>query len=140
MTTIRPTQVSLFILACALVLLAPAVGAQTRAPAAPPLATVGTPNAIAEFDLNADGEVDYRVVYDKKGKVLREELDFNYDGAMDTFYYYLDGVLIRQEIDSDNDGKVDIWVYILDGQYVQRYERDTDGDGKPDVVRTFGGG
>ena len=139
MTTIfRPRSV-FFALTCVFTLLPLAVRAQARSPAAPPIAPQGSPNATAEFDLNDDGHVDYRVVYDKNGKVLREDMDFNSDGVMDTFYHYANGVLIRQEIDTDDNGKVDIWVYLLDGKYIQRYERDTNGDGKPDVVRTFGG-
>jgi hypothetical protein len=107
----------------------PAPGFQERGPA----------NGMVELDRNGDGKVDYRVYYDGNGKVSREELDFDFDGTMDTFYYYAGGVLQRQEIDTNGDGKIDLWVYLLDGTYVQRYERDTDGDGKPDIVKTFGG-
>jgi hypothetical protein len=71
--------------------------------------------------------------------VDHEELDFNHDGKMDTFYYYKSGRLQRVEIDSKGNGKIDIWVYLMDdGESVQRYERDTTGSGKPDVVRAFG--
>ena len=112
----------------------------SAAPQAPPLAPPGTPNGTVEIDRNGDGVIDYRVVYDRRGAVSREEMDFNYDGVMDTFYYYANGVLQREEIDSNNDGKIDIWVYLVDGTYVLRYERDTDGDGKPDFVRDFSKG
>jgi hypothetical protein len=45
----------------------------------------------------------------------------------------------RVEIDTKGTGKIDLWVYLTDdGNSVQRYERDTTGSGKPDVVRTFG--
>ncbi len=118
------------------------VGAQTAplVPATPSVDTKGPPNGVVELDRNGDGQIDYRVIYDQAGVVAREEMDFNFDGKMDTFYYYKSGVLQRVEIDSKNTGKIDIWVYLLDGKYVQRYERDTDGDGKPDLVRTFNGG
>ncbi len=57
---------------------------------------------------------------------------------MDTFYYYTGGVLQRVEIDSHFNGKVDIWITILDGTYIQKWEQDTTGDGKPDVVHDYG--
>ena len=108
-------------------------------PAPPNLASpVGPPGSTAELDRDGDGVIDYRATYDERGKVLREELDYNSDGKMDTFYYYKEGVLQRVEIDSKFVGKVDIWVYLLDGKYVRRYERDTTGSGKPDFVRDFG--
>ncbi len=108
-------------------------------PTPPTAGPRGAPNSVVELDRNGDGKVDYRVVYDQSGAVLREEMDFNFDGKMDTFYYYKSGVLQRVEIDSNNTGRIDIWVYLLDGKYVQRYERDTNGDGKPDLIRVFDG-
>jgi hypothetical protein len=107
----------------------PPSGPQDRGPA----------SGVMEADRNADGVADYRVYYDGSGRVSREELDFNDDGKMDTFYYYAAGVLQREEVDSNYDGRIDLWVYLMEGTYVQKYERDTDGDGKPDVVRSFGG-
>jgi hypothetical protein len=114
--------------------------AEPLVPVAPSAVTRGTPNGAVELDRDGDGKIDYRVVYDQSGLVSREELDFNNDGRMDTFYSYKAGVLDKVEIDSKNNGTIDIRVYLLNGTYVQRYERDTDGDGKPDLVRTFNGG
>jgi len=106
----------------------------------PPLSSGidGVRNGISEIDRNEDDIVDYRIFNDAEGRVVREEMDFNYDGKMDTFYFYKDGALEREEIDSDFDGRVDIWVFIVQGKYIDRYERDTDGDGKPDLVKRFG--
>jgi hypothetical protein len=114
--------------------------AQSPLPSPPPAPPQGSPNGAIELDRNGDGKTDYRVVYDSAGRVSEERLDSRGIGIMDTFYYYTAGVLQRVEIDSKDSGRVDIWVYLLDGTYVQRYERDTDGDGRPDVVRNFGGG
>jgi hypothetical protein len=126
---------------CALSMMAaPPLRAQSPIPAPPPTPPQGTPNGVVELDRNGDGKVDYRVLYDSAGRVSQEQMDFKGNGIMDTFYYYKDGVLQRVEIDSKDNGKIDIWVYLLDGKYVQRYERDTTGSGKPDIVRTFGGG
>jgi len=99
---------------------------------------MGPPNGVVETDTTGSGKPDYRAYYDSRGRLLREEMDYAHKGRMDTFYYYKNGVLDRVEIDSKGSGKIDIWVYLLDGKYVQRYERDTTGSGKPDVVRVFG--
>ena len=123
------------ILGCALL---PAAFADSNVPAAPPAAPAGAPNSVVESDSTGSGVVDYRVYYDRAGKVEREEMDYNHRGRMDTFYYYANGVLQRVEIDSKGTGRIDIWVYLVNGTYVQRYERDTTGSGKPDIVRTFG--
>jgi len=139
MSILFRSRVFLFLVLCVGLVAPSGIFADSAIPIAPPLAPPGAPNATIELDRNGDGKVDYRVVYDAKGKVLREEMDYNYDGVMDTFYYYADGVLSRVEIDSKNNGKIDIWVYLLEGKYIQRYERDTTGSGKPDVVRVFGG-
>ena len=127
-------------LAALLLGLPAAARADSLLPAKPSVDMRGAPNSVVELDRDGDGKIDYRVVYDQAGVVSREEMDYNFDGKMDTFYYYKGGVLQRIEVDSKNTGKIDIWVYLLDGTYVQRYERDTDGDGKPDLVRTFNGG
>jgi hypothetical protein len=113
--------------------------AQSRAvPQAPPAPPAGAPGSTVEIDRNGNGIIDYRVIYDRNGKVAEEDLDYNDDGKMDTFYYYTNGVLQRVEIDSHFSGKVDIWITILDGKYIQKWEQDTNGDGKPDLVRDFG--
>jgi hypothetical protein len=134
-----PVLVCLFLASAAFSLDKAAPGAAPfPVPAPPSLADpVGPPNTTLELDKDSVG-VHYRITYDDRGKVLREELDYNRDGRMDTFYYYKDGVLQRVEIDSKFTGKIDIWVYLLDGKYVQRYERDTTGSGKADFVRNFG--
>ncbi len=93
---------------------------------------------IIETDRNSDGEIDYLLIVDDKNLKITEKLDFNYDGAMDDFYYYSNGVIKRREIDSNYDGNVDIWVYIVEGVYIEKYERDSDFDGIVDIVKNFG--
>ncbi len=88
------------------------------------------------MDRNFDTVIDYNVEYDLGHRKLYEELDFNYDGQMDDFYYFEEGKLIRQEIDSNFDGTVDIWVY-LDGMYIVKYEVDSDFDGAIDLVKDY---
>jgi len=116
----------------------PNARADSIVPAAPKAPPQGPPNGVIE-ERSGGGEVDYRVFYGRGGTVEHEELDFNRDGKMDTFYYYKGGKLSRVEIDTKGTGKIDLWVYLADdGNSVLRYERDTTGSGKPDVVRTFG--
>jgi hypothetical protein len=88
-------------------------------------------------DRNYDGRVDYLVEYDRGGRKTREEMDFNFDGLMDDFYYFEKGELVRQEIDSNFDDRIDIWVF-LEGPYIRRYEMDKDFDGRVDVVKDYG--
>jgi hypothetical protein len=98
---------------------------------------VGEKNSVVHNDSDGDGSPDYALYYDAAGALSREELDFNLDGKMDDIRHYRGGVPVREEIDSDFDGRVDIWVHILEGTFIERYERDTDGDGKPDLVRNW---
>lgn len=99
----------------------------------------GPRSGVLEQDSDNDGRADYVLRYDSAGVLEREELDYNLDGQMDDVRYYKAGVPVREEIDSDFDGRVDIWVHIRDGSLIERTERDTDGDGVPDVVKTYGG-
>ena len=71
---------------------------------------------------------------------ISEALDFNFDGRMDDFYYYVGGVLDRREIDTDFNDDIDLWVYLFEGVYLSRVERDLDGDGKVDFVKEYGVG
>ena len=88
-------------------------------------------------DRDNDGTVDYVLQFDEEGTKVYEELDFNYDGVMDDFYYYSSGILSRREIDTNYDEEVDVWVYIHQGVYIERYERDLDFDGRIDQVKDF---
>jgi hypothetical protein len=88
-------------------------------------------------DRNYDGQVDYLVEYDRQGLKIREEMDFNFDGRMDDFYYFEKGALVREEIDSNFDQRIDIWVF-LEGPYIRRYEMDKDFDGRVDVIKDYG--
>ena len=89
-------------------------------------------------DRNGDGDVDHAVSFDDEGYKLYEVMDFDNDGIMDDFYFYQRGVLVRQEIDQNGDQRIDLWVYITEGVYIEGYERDSDYDGRIDVVRLYG--
>jgi hypothetical protein len=93
-----------------------------------------------KMDRDYDGQVDYIVDLDAQGVRLYEEYDFNFDGAMDDFYYYHQGQLIRQEVDTNFDGRIDVWVYLHEGLYIESYRRDSDYDGEIDLVKEYGSG
>ncbi|RKX78898.1 MAG: hypothetical protein DRP87_05015 [Spirochaetes bacterium] len=95
-------------------------------------------DTILRIDRNSNGKVDYLVKINEQGKKIYEEIDFNYDGVMDDFYYYIEGVLKRREIDTNFDGKIDLWVYIDKGIYIESYEQDKDFDGEIDYKHEFG--
>ncbi|TFG63238.1 MAG: hypothetical protein E4H36_06115 [Spirochaetales bacterium] len=88
-------------------------------------------------DRNIDGKADYLLRYSEDGNKIYEEQDFNYDGSMDDFYFYKEGILTLREVDSNYDGLVDLRVYLHKGVYIEKYERDTDFDGKFDLVKQF---
>jgi hypothetical protein len=138
--TMRTPMLAAAAALCLLAAIAPRVSAQSRVPIAPPSTPAGPPNSIVETDRDGDGRNDFRVIYDARGRPAEEDMDFNYDGIYDTFYYYTAGVLQRVEINSKGTGKVDIRVSLMDGTYVKRTERDADGDGKFETVKDYGGG
>ena len=88
-------------------------------------------------DRDNDGSIDYVLQFDENGTKVYEELDFNFDGEMDDFYFYKEGVLSKREIDTNYDENVDVWVYLHEGVYIERYERDLDYDGTVDQVKDF---
>ncbi len=89
-------------------------------------------------DRNFDGSTDYSLLYSGEGYKEYEELDFNFDGNMDDFYFYAAGVLDYRTVDTNYDGRIDLWVYIAEGVYVAKIERDVDHDGEVDYVKTYG--
>ncbi|HAK46187.1 MAG TPA: hypothetical protein DCO79_09765 [Spirochaeta sp.] len=93
---------------------------------------------VSEIALDRDynGDIDYIVKYNDISEKIEEQLDFNYDGEMDDYYYYARDKMKRREIDTNYDGKIDVWVY-LDGIYIEKYEKDTDFDGRVDIVKDY---
>ena len=105
-------------------------------------------------DTNGDGRPDVRITTRKvKGpdgadveRVVRRELDINYDGTFDVTKDYdvsrpaEEGeVLAREQVDSDLNGKPDT-LTVYEKGLVVRQERDLDGDGRPEVWVHYVGG
>ncbi|MDA3948226.1 MAG: hypothetical protein PF508_03285 [Spirochaeta sp.] len=89
-------------------------------------------------DTRNDGRTDYALKRDDQGRKWFEAVDFNGDGLMDDFYLYSSGTLVRQELDTNFDGAIDLWIHMHDGVRVAGYERDTNYDGTIDLVKEFG--
>ncbi|HET9451837.1 MAG TPA: VCBS repeat-containing protein [Aggregicoccus sp.] len=129
----------------------PARKAAEQAPAARADAgTAGAPGpgeSVGSEDTNGDGRPDVRITTRKvEGpagadveRLLRRELDINYDGTFDVTKDYdisrpaEEGeVLAREAVDANLDGRPDTTSHYEKGLVV-RQERDVDGDGRPDV-------
>ena len=90
------------------------------------------------MDRDFNGAVDYALVYRNDGNKEYEELDYNYDGEMDDFYFYRSGVLNHRHVDTNDDGKADLWVFLDEGVYIWKVERDMDFNGVVDYVKEYG--
>jgi hypothetical protein len=94
-----------------------------------------------EMDLNRDGRIDVVSFFDDSGTLEKEEMDSDYDGLFDWTDHYKEGLRVMSEWDSDFDGKPNVYKYYtrVDGKvYLDRKERDTDGDGQIDLWERFG--
>lgn len=89
-----------------------------------------------EFDLNHDGKVDMVKVFNEKGEVIKEMIDFDFDGRFDTTNFYEKSQLVRQEMDLNWDGKPDIVKYFEKGK-ITRKEISTKIDGKMDYFEYY---
>jgi hypothetical protein len=101
------------------------------------------------YDRNHDGKVDAWLSMDGT-RVVRAELDENFDGTPDRWEYYESGgpapvaqagappvgVLSKVEVSTKKDGKPSRVEFFERGQRV-RAEEDTDGDGKVDSWETW---
>lgn len=93
---------------------------------------------IVSTDTNFDGKIDSILTMNEMKISIYEETDYNLDGVMDNFYYFEDGFVVRQEVDSNYDNAIDVWVYVTnDGKAISRYEKDLDYDGIVDKIKEF---
>ena len=92
-----------------------------------------------EMDLNRDGRKDIFRFYSEQGRPLREMVDMNFDGTIDSITFFEEGRIVRQEVDRDNDGRPDEIRLYTRGQ-LTRVERDDSRDGRVDVWEHWDGG
>jgi hypothetical protein len=84
-----------------------------------------------EYDLNLDTKVDVWRFYNDKGEMIREDMDYDFDGHIDAENSYDTGVLQKQAMDLNFDGKPDLFKFFDKGS-IARLEADTNNDGKTD--------
>lgn len=84
-----------------------------------------------ELDLNWDGKVDISRQYDDREQIEREALDLDFDGKVDQVNYLEKGIVVRKERDLAAGGKPSLWLFYEKGKLVRK-ERDTNGDGRVD--------
>ena len=84
-----------------------------------------------EIDVNFDGSVDIWRHYNKAEALIREELDYNFDGRVDAVNFFDKGALVRKEMDVEFDQAPDVFKFYKSGELV-RIERDTDNNGQVD--------
>jgi len=89
-----------------------------------------------EFDLNHDGKIDMVKVFNDGGEVVKEMIDFDFDGRFDVTNIYEKSQLVRQEMDLNWDGKPDIIKYFEKGK-ITRKEISTKIDGKMDYFEYY---
>ncbi len=92
-----------------------------------------------QVDFDHDGRKDWVVGYNRKGTVLYERADFDYDGKFDmsSLFDPKKGTLLEIERDSDFDGKYDLKeIYDGAGQ-LSSVRRDRNGDGEPDLWEQY---
>ncbi len=84
-----------------------------------------------ELDINWDGRVDISRTYDDREQIALEKLDLDFDGKVDQSNFFEKGVRVRAERDLASVGKTTEWVFYEKGKIVRK-ERDTNSDGKVD--------
>lgn len=84
-----------------------------------------------ELDLNWDGKVDISRIYDEREQIVQEALDMDFDGKVDQVNFYEKGVIVRKERDMLAAGRPTSWLFFEKGRLVRK-EKDTNNDGKVD--------
>ena len=84
-----------------------------------------------ELDINWDGKIDISRSYTDNEQIESEKIDLDFDGQVDQKNFYTKGVIVRKERDIGYTGKPNTWIFYEKGKIVRK-ERDGDGDGKID--------
>ncbi|MBU8897033.1 hypothetical protein KRR26_15550 [Corallococcus sp. M34] len=84
-----------------------------------------------ELDLNWDGKVDLTQYFDEHGEKVREVMDLDYDGKVDATYTFEKGLKVKGERDIDGDGRPDSFLFFEKGVLVRK-ENDNNHDGRVD--------
>ncbi len=85
-----------------------------------------------ELDLDHDGRKDIFRFYNDEGRPLREMVDSDFDGTIDSISYFEGGRMVKQESDRNSDGRADETRHFIHGK-LMRVDRDDNHDGEIDV-------
>jgi len=106
--------------------------------AAAALEIVSAGHRLRTDDCNRDGRPDVWREYDSRGRLIRVEIDSNFDGRPDIAEYYERGVLVRRESDRNFNGQIDLLQdFDPDTHRVVRSVADVDYDGVADLLTLF---
>ena len=89
-----------------------------------------------EIDLNFDGDIDLIKHYDYRGQLLREEVDSDFSGTFERTTHFTDGIVVRRELDLDENGVQEERRFYIHGK-IFRVEMDEDQDGKTDYWQFY---
>lgn len=90
-------------------------------------------------DINFDGIIDITEFYEDNFRV-RDEIDLDYDGVCDLIISYKNGVISKKEYSVDFEGnRYGVQIFDENGNRVQ-IQRDTNNDGKMDVIEYYNPG
>lgn len=84
-----------------------------------------------EVDVNSDGNINMRRLYNEVGDLMREEVDTDLDGRIDVINHIDNGNLVRKDLLDPETGEVVVSRFYFDGN-IQRVEQDTNDDTKVD--------
>ena len=92
-----------------------------------------------QVDFDHDNRKDWVVGYNRKGGVLFEKADLDYDGRFDMSAVYdpKSGKVVEVERDSDFDGTYDLKELYDSGGAISSVRRDRNGDNNPDVWEQY---
>ena len=91
---------------------------------------------IVKRDTDKDGKIDQIVQFDKRGKIMKLEIDSNGDEIMDRFQHYECEEIIRVERDTNYDQKINAWDYFEAGKRI-RHECASTETGRVDKIIVF---
>lgn len=63
-----------------------------------------------EMDTNYDGRVDRTEVYDSEGRIVRLDVDPDYDGIFEEWMVFENGKPKIKGVDRNKDGRTDTWI------------------------------
>jgi len=91
---------------------------------------------VVKKDSDKDGKIDQIAHFDKRGKIIKLEIDSNSDEIMDRFQYYEQEEVKGVERDTNYDQKIDAWDYFEAGKRT-RHERASTETGQVNQIIKF---